>query len=316
MSGVSGELPRIWLRSFYGFSPEEDGYIGWTQAEHRDRMLGLVKDGDLFMIYGAAAGETRQHDRNMVLGFLQIEARPIRDQDKASSAGLQSKRNNGWADRWTHALPVVRAWRADESILLERIATQTYRPEAGRAIAAWNPQLTSEDVERALRVKVTEVPVFGEPPLPETALRRTVFEQEWKPSRAFPGGFGERTVDYQDGPTKLYLARFHGDGFALLGRPKRSFDRSVLIKIGVTNNPERRIGELNAGFPPKGIGRWEIVLLSADYEGRQQAETAEGSFKDKTAGKLESLGGEFFLGDWDSAQSIFFSVSGVARLKP
>ncbi|TFW13996.1 hypothetical protein EGY25_01950 [Brevundimonas intermedia] len=66
-----------------------------------------------------------------MIGFLQIEARPIQDIDKASPAGMERKRQKGWSDRWTNAIPVVRAWRVDEPILLERIAPKTYRPEAG-----------------------------------------------------------------------------------------------------------------------------------------------------------------------------------------
>src|SRR6185436_20209670 len=156
--------------------------------------------------------------------------------DRASPAGLQRKRAKGWADRLTYAIPVVRAWRTDESILLERIAQKTYRPEAGQAIAVWNPPLLPAEIDLALKVKVTEVSVFGEPPIPETALKRSAFGDAFKPSRAFPGGFGQRTATYEDSPTCMYLARFDGDGFALLGQPKPQFDKSVLVKIGVSND--------------------------------------------------------------------------------
>jgi hypothetical protein len=55
------DLPKgtqIWLRSFYGFSPEEDGYVGWTQESARNRKLEQLNDGDLLMIYGASSAET------------------------------------------------------------------------------------------------------------------------------------------------------------------------------------------------------------------------------------------------------------------
>ena len=92
MSDLPSKPRRIWLRSFYGFSPEDDGYIGWTEEGPRDRMLALVEDGDLFVIYGASTAETEKSHRNRVLGFLQVEARAIRDVDKASAAGMQRKR--------------------------------------------------------------------------------------------------------------------------------------------------------------------------------------------------------------------------------
>ncbi len=47
------EGTQIWTRSFYGFSPEEDGYVGWTEASARDRYAARLNDGDLILIYGA-----------------------------------------------------------------------------------------------------------------------------------------------------------------------------------------------------------------------------------------------------------------------
>ena len=313
MSDLPGKPRRIWLRAFYGFSPEEDGYIGWSKEDPRDRMLGLVEDGDLFMIYGAVNPETEKRYRARVIGFLQVMSRPIRDVDKASSAGMQRKRVKGWTDRWTFAIPVIRAWRADEPILLERIAPKTYQPEAGRAIAVSNPLLLPEEVDLALKIRVTEVNVFGEPPIPATALKRGSFGEAFRPSRAFPGSFGERTSVYADGPTSMYLARFDGDAFALLGQSRPRFDKSVLVKIGVTNDQSRRVSELNEGFPPASVGKWTMALISEPYENRRAAEVAEQAFKDKAAKQLQSLGGEFFHGDWTSAQLIFAQIPGVAR---
>jgi hypothetical protein len=200
MNSLPAKTRKIWLRSFYGFGPEEEGYIGWTEEAHRDRMLGLVSDGDLFMIYGASTAETAMSQRNRVLGFLQIEARPIRDIDRSSAAGMLEKRTRGWLEKWTYAIPVVRAWRTNEPILLERVAPRTYRPEAGQAIAVWSPPLLADEVELALKIKVTEVNVFGEPDIGATALENAQLKQAFEPSRAFPGSFGERTATYEDGP--------------------------------------------------------------------------------------------------------------------
>jgi hypothetical protein len=311
------ELPSkprsIRLRSFYGFSPEEDGYLGWSKETNRDRMLEQVKDGDLFMIYGAASAETSKTERLRVLGFLQIEARPIRDMDKASPIGLKRKRDNGWTEKWCHAIPVVRAWRVDEPMLLETIAPETYRAEAGQSIAVWSPELTPSEIDLALKVKVTEVSVFGEPPVAETAVKKRPLAEVFQPSRAFPGSFGERTAVYEDGPAYLYLARFEGDGFAMMGLPKPAFDKTVLIKTGVSNDVKRREKELNCGFPPAAASRWKIEITSQLYGSKAAAETAGQAFKDRGQRELTSLGGEFFRGDWMKAQSIFATVPGASR---
>lgn len=53
------------------------------------------------MIYGASSKETEKSLRSYVLGFVEIEAKPIRDTDKSSEKGLRYKHENGWTDRWT-----------------------------------------------------------------------------------------------------------------------------------------------------------------------------------------------------------------------
>lgn len=73
---TSDNLPRIWLRSFFGFLPEEDGYIGWSQEANRAHILSKASPGDLMMIYGAWSASTSSSDILRVLGFLQIETSP------------------------------------------------------------------------------------------------------------------------------------------------------------------------------------------------------------------------------------------------
>ncbi|WP_312367757.1 GIY-YIG nuclease family protein [Ensifer sp.] len=313
MSSLPLKPRSIRLRSFYGFSPEEDGYLGWSKEAARDRMLELIEDGDLFLIYGAASSETAKNQQLRILGFLQVERRAIRDADKASPTGLKRKKDNGWLDKWCHAVPVVRAWRVDESVPVESVATVTYRPEAGQPIAVWSPELTPSEIDLALKVKVTEVNVFGEAPVTETAAKKRPLAEAFQPSKAFPGSFGERTSIYEDGPTHLYLARFDGDGFTVMGLPKPQFDKSDLIKIGVSNDVKRRLEELNCGFPPAAKGRWKIEITSQPYDSKAAAEAAEQIFKDRGQKELTSLGGEFFRGDWTKTQIIFASVPGVAR---
>ncbi|NUH64891.1 hypothetical protein HTT03_06205 [Sulfitobacter sp. S0837] len=81
MKTLLPEGKRIRIRSFYGFGPEDDGYVGWTQENARDAYLRKLNDGDLIMTYGASTAETENSLRSYVLGFLEVDATPIRDLD-------------------------------------------------------------------------------------------------------------------------------------------------------------------------------------------------------------------------------------------
>lgn len=302
----------MWMRSFYGFGPEEDGYAGWSQESGRARMLRHIKDGDLLMIYGAGTKETEKSLRSYVLGFLQVEATPIRDHEKASVDSLKRKASLGWADKWTHAIPVRRAWRCDEKMLIRSIAFRTYRAEAGQALGVWGAALDEDEIAKALKLKVTEVNVFGEPPVTSTGLTKQAFAEEFSPSKAFPGSFGTHTVTKNDGVTHLYLARFDGDGHALIGREAAFGSKALAFKIGVSSNVAERLNQLNAGIPPAAKGRWALHM-HAQYPDRGSAEAVEQTFKDKSTGRLESLGKEFFWGLPTNAELLFATLPGVSR---
>lgn len=316
MSSGLPEGKRIRIRSFYGFRPEDDGYVGWTQESARDAYLSKINDGDLIMIYGANTAETEKSLRSYVLGFLEVEATPIRDHEKASQAGLERKREAGWADKWSYAIPVRRAWRAEEKMMISRIAFNSYRSEAGQALAVHGAELDPDEIAQALKIKVREVNVFGEPPVVEETAPATPFAEVLKPSRGFPGSFGERTSLYEDGEAYLYLAVYDGDGHAFVGKKKAFGDKSVALKIGVTHSPKRRCTELNAGIPPTASGRWVLRVTSQPFPDKKSAEDVEAEFKKRSSGKLESLGGEFFLGQTRRCRGALLGTSRhVALLK-
>ncbi|BAQ68041.1 hypothetical protein NHU_00873 [Rhodovulum sulfidophilum] len=58
MSNGLPEGKRIRIRSFYGFNPEDAGYVGWSKETDRDAYLRKLNDGDLIMIYGASGATT------------------------------------------------------------------------------------------------------------------------------------------------------------------------------------------------------------------------------------------------------------------
>jgi hypothetical protein len=313
---MSSALPTgkaMWIRAFYNFNPEEAGYVGWTNEAGQTRALRELNDGDLMLIYGASASSTKKSKRSHVLGFVEIDARPIMDVEKASAEALKAKAESLHANNWSYGLPVRRAWRALDKMAIARIAPKTYDLDKARGIGVWGRALEDDEIGQALKIRVTEVNVFGEPPVSEDALTRQRFADAFKPSRGFPGSSGARTATYEDGETYVYLARFEGDGHALVGRTRQLGDKAVLMKIGVSNDPDRRADELNSGIPPAAKGRWKMELKSQPYANRKSAEEVEQAFKDKGEIDLESLGKEFFWGDWMAAMLLFTRLPGTSR---
>lgn len=141
---------RVWLRAFWGFGPEDGGYLGFTNEGNRDRFIREYRDGDLVLIYGADQEQTRPDQRRQLLGFLEVEPVPITDTERSSEVERHRKVENGWQERWTYAVPVKRAWRVNRKIEAHNLARTTFATHNPVLIASRCELLTPEEAERAL----------------------------------------------------------------------------------------------------------------------------------------------------------------------
>ena len=97
---------RVWLRAFWGFSPEDEGYVGFTKSGDRELFFGEYQEGDLILVYGADQEQTQRDQRRQVLGFLEVEPVAVTDAERSSDPNRGWKVENGWQDRWTYGVPV------------------------------------------------------------------------------------------------------------------------------------------------------------------------------------------------------------------
>ncbi len=173
-------------------------------------------------------------------------------------------------------------------------------------------RLTPGEVTNILQLPVTELDVWGEPPIGARGDRSIALRDVFAPSRGVTPSFGPRESDYADGVHLLYMMRYEGDAAALLGRDQREVFRKALVKVGFSNDPDRRCSELNSGIPPASERRWAVWLKSAAYPSGEAAKAAEDVLKSGFDARFESLGGEFFLGDETTLLTQFSSAPGAA----
>ncbi|NIJ41793.1 hypothetical protein FHS78_002083 [Parvibaculum indicum] len=313
MKKIIEEVPKVWIRAFWGFGPWEDGYVGWTREGDRKRVLDEAQSGDLVLIYGATSAETEISQQGQVLGVLEIDPIPIMDHEKSSTEGMRRKRESGWGHRWTYGLPVRRAWRVTRQIEIQNLASTTYTTNRARVIASQGAKLTEEEVQRVLRLPVKAVNVYGEPEVAITDEEEVPLKEVFFPSRGVEPSFGSRNSEYEDGQHWLYMMELKGDVSTFLGRPSYEVGKGVIVKVGFSNDPMRRCAEMNAGFPPASKYEWKISLNSAAYASGQAAKDAEDILKEKFARRFEPLGKEFFLGESDALKAEFSGVPGAAN---
>lgn len=300
----SASCPRVWITAFWGFDPENDGYLGFTVEGNRRWFLENWREGDLVLIYGADAPTTAPEQRHQALGFLEIEPTLIKDIDRMSPIGIQRKIDNDWKERWTFATPVIRAARITRRISIDHIASKTLTPAYARIIASRGILLSPGEAEKALALPVRLSNVFGQPALPLDQL-----QTEFAPSRGIDPVFGDFILKRSDGEHFLYALLLTCDVARMLNRRPFEVRDKLIMKVGYSNDPTRRCVELNSALPPAMQVRWKPEFISRAFSTGQSAKDAEDGLKAHLARVGESLGNEFYLCSRSDLQTAFIAAS-------
>ena len=135
-----------------------------------------------------------------------------------------------------------------------------------------------------------------------------------KPSRGIPPSFGDRTSRHEDGENHLYLMMLTAKAEALLGLTGPHVGK-FLVKIGRSNDPSRRLREINEGFPERAVCRWELKLKQAFADG-ETVHVLETELKHLFATQFTSEGNEFYSGDGDAMVGAFqtFCISKMPKI--
>jgi hypothetical protein len=286
---------QIWVRAFYGFDPENAGYIGFTKEGQRERMMSRMRDGDLVLIYGAVEELTEQDLRAQALGFLEVEMAPCRDRDRMSDEAFQLKVDHGFEDRWNFGIMVRRAWRVRNRVGIGTIAPLAYDQRNRFSRTTMAILLEEDERERAISHPVYQVNVFGEPEIQEFELQRGSLDSVLRPSKGIPPTFGDRSSRYEDGENLVYLMVLTAGANSLLPKEAAGFGHA-LVKVGRTNDTTRRLSEINCGFPQRANVRWRLEQ-HRKFPSAADAHAAEDGIKQLFAAKFTSQGNEFFSGD-------------------
>jgi hypothetical protein len=237
MAGVDSSL-SVWLTGFWGFSPEDDGVMGFTDVKDRDRFFSIIGERQLVCVYGAASPETDNRLVHHLLGILEVERTPIDSWEKISQEAKDRNRARGWENKWQFAMPAKRAWRTSHSLDVKQIFPRSYDPRNGRYIAKFGTWLKPEEANWLLeKVPFHETNVFGEPPFKETANTKqdaSPLSSFLKPSTDFFGGFGTRSSEIHDKPHSLYIAEFPSNPELLAGQDVKN--GAGVVKIGISGN--------------------------------------------------------------------------------
>lgn len=317
LAPVLDAVSSVWLTGFWGFSPEEEGILGFTDERDRDRLFAQIGERQLVTIYGAASPETDSKLVHHLLGVIEVERSKIDSWDKMSEEAKKRNIELGRQDKWRFAMPVRRAWRTKHTLDVKQVFPESYDPSNGRYIARFGTWIVPDEARWLLtKVPFDQANVFGEPPVSASSDEQTEasIEAQLKPSEGVFGRFGSRTTLLEDKPHKLYLAHFPTSVELLAGRQLDG--GKGLYKIGISGNLKNRLKALNLSFPVTASIGWKI-LRTAEFPDRSSAAKAETSFKLQAIERYGglSLGREYFVMEKEKSESLFNSLSAASGLE-
>jgi len=297
---------RVWIKAFWGFDPENEGFLGFTREGDRTRLFAQYQAGDLILIYGTRGSRTDKDDRGRALGFLEVTPEAIDWRRVISPGAYRWKEESGVLEKWTFAMPVRRAWRVAPGQALadvEELAPTTYDRANVQNIATRGKLLTQAESRRALTLQVAETTVFGSGAAPNAA--EPLLDDTYTPSRGLVAAPGKRAFEVKAGPCKVYLMRWEGEAGHLLAGRFGDVRELAVIKIGMSADPARRCAGLNSSLPPASVVRWVVAAESEFFDTIDAAKAVEDRLKAQFAKRYTSLGGEFFLGALQEAGQQF-----------
>jgi hypothetical protein len=301
-SANSDDTPAMWLTSFWGFSPETWGCIGFSSESRRQHFLTRTRPGVLVAIYVTKA-KGQEDERGRVVGFLEVSHRTGHLREFiAGDAWAWTERDPASRGKWEFALRVTRAWRIapEERPNVDDAFPDSYSTTKAEFIGAQGVRVTAEEAASLLDLTVFEVPVHGQTDPIDGAIQP--MRNALKPSRAVYPGKEPYWVGEIDGPKHLYILRLEGDIARYLGRSQGEVADKLIVKVGFSKSPLSRRDQIQAAYP-EGTFRWQVLYPKtipgeAPYPNARIAIAGEDAMKARLENDgAKSLGREFFLAD-------------------
>jgi hypothetical protein len=206
------ELPLgkpVWLTSFWGFTPESWGCIGFTEKRALDYFLRESNSDTALVAIYVTKGKGPENMRGKVVGLYEI-TRQMGFVENFVAGDLLAKleANDEAKGKWKFSLKASRAWRIAEEDWkpVEQLFNQSYSIDKARYIGAQGVLVTVQEAERLRALTVYEVPVYGQTHKIDSSV--TTFENAIK------------LLGWRDGRAKTSLHPLFGGRYCRLPKPQ------------------------------------------------------------------------------------------------
>lgn len=292
----------VFFTSFWGWTPETWGTVGWTGDQgltHRTHLLKQVSDPFVAVIYVTKSAD-HVEDRGMVVGFY------LMSHETGHRNEFTHPIHHDLApEKWEHSLRALRAFTYLPEYRLEAAELHPDLSSRAQAISKWGEILTDpQQIEKLRGTPWVETAVYS-PHAPisddEEMFRSHAddgIESSGGYNRAGPANRGGYTVSSNAHALsrQLYILRLEGKTDDFLGETANG---RRIYKVGVSVSPELRRQAFQNSMP-RGAFEWIVFRASGHGDAKtgvsfDAAVEGEYAMKEHLATCGTWLGGEFYL---------------------
>ena len=300
---ILDEYDSARITSFWGWSPETWGCVGFTESGRRDTIIEETSDPFIMVIYVTKnAGEPRGEPdfRGYVAGFYEVTHEKC-DRDEYTDLRHHSTEPH----KWRNSLRAIRAFEIipEHRPHITEFEPSIYAESRAQSVAAHSALLSGEAFRKLRSYAYREVPVYRSNSFYGTNIIGPV--KNPGSSKGYvpggnPNGSGYYVPPEKDSEKELYILVMSGDVSAFLGE---SANGRMIYKVGLSISPDTRARFFNKAMP-RGQFSWSILRSTCRdgderYPDFKVAEKGEMAMKKFLAAQGEPLGGEFYLADND-----------------
>jgi len=247
---------NIYASSEWGSNLERWGAWGFTDKKTRDRLARTIKPDDYVLSIGTRGKETSETERGRLLLLMRIGTELIATRDLVDPEYWNKiVAQKGVGEPWPFGFPIKSAERFDNPPLRSMILPRLDKENLHITLARHFIQLTREEVGAVLSLPRTpDTNIYS---TPTTAFASRMRGQGKGP----PPFIGSRTLTTMSGTAATYCMELTGAAASHLIEPLKKESGQSVFKVGFSNDPDRRRGELNAFLPCESTAHWFKVRV-------------------------------------------------------
>lgn len=287
------------ITSFWGWTPESWGCVGFTEAGRRDTIISESTDPFIMVVYVTKnAGEPRGDIdyRGYVAGFYELTHEMV-DRDEYTDKQHHSTEPH----KWRHSLRASRAFEIipEDRPHITEFEPSIYKEYRAQAVATHSSVLSNNAFKKLKTYSYREVPVYRSDDYRSSGVISPSSKRANSKGYVLGvnvNGSGYYVPPERDGEKELYILCLKGNADAFLGEPAGG---RRIYKVGLSISPMTRVKFFNRAMPD-GQFSWEIdrsTIRDGDerYPNFMAAETGEMAMKKFLSKNSKHLGGEFYL---------------------